>query len=509
MKQRFAYLLFILIFTASLAISAGDYFTIRVIDQETGRGVPLIELKTVNEIAYITDSNGMVAFNEPGLMDEDVFFHVSGHGYSYPKDGFGYSGLRLHPSAGGEAVIKIKRENIAERLYRITGQGIYSDSLKGGAPVPIERPALNSKVAGQDSTLAALYNGKVYWFWGDTSRAAYPLGNFKTTGATSASPDQGGLSPDVGVNLNYFTSDSGFTKEMFSWKAKGLVWIDGLLTIKDHSGEERLICHYSRLESMSKLLEHGLAVFDDALEEFVKLKEFDLEKTWQAPRYHPIRVKEDGVDYFYFPGWFAMTRVKADYDALLDASQYEAFTCLEAGASYNGKDSRIVMKESKPHYAWRKAEPTAGWHEKEWADAGMMKVEDARFLPVDGKSGEPVIIHGSSVKWNPHRNKYIMIGVQKFGTSVLGEVWYSEAGHPTGPWRKAVKIVTHNNYTFYNPVHHSFFDQDGGRLIYFEGTYTKTFSGNETATPRYEYNQIMYRLDLDRIDLDPSPDEGK
>ncbi len=36
----------------------------------------------------------------------------------------------------------------------------------------------------------------------------------------------------------------------------------------------------------------------------------------------------------------------------------------------------------------------------------------------------------------------------------------------------------------------------GGRLIYFEGTYTQTFSGNPVATPRYDYNQIMYRLDL-------------
>ena len=36
----------------------------------------------------------------------------------------------------------------------------------------------------------------------------------------------------------------------------------------------------------------------------------------------------------------------------------------------------------------------------------------------------------------------------------------------------------------------------GGRIIYFEGTYTNTFSGNPQPTPRYEYNQMMYRLDL-------------
>lgn len=49
----------------------------------------------------------------------------------------------------------------------------------------------------------------------------------------------------------------------------------------------------------------------------------------------------------------------------------------------------------------------------------------------------------------------------------------------------------------YWPAQHPFFDQDGGRKIYFEGTYTTTFSGNPVTTPRYEYNQLMYRLSLD------------
>ena len=41
-----------------------------------------------------------------------------------------------------------------------------------------------------------------------------------------------------------------------------------------------------------------------------------------------------------------------------------------------------------------------------------------------------------------------------------------------------------------------FFDRDRGRTIYLEGSYVNTFSGNPHATPYYEYNQIMYRLDL-------------
>ena len=79
---------------------------------------------------------------------------------------------------------------------------------------------------------------------------------------------------------------------------------------------------------------------------------------------------------------------------------------------------------------------------------------------------------------------------------MLGEIWYAEADDPTGPWEKARKIVTHEKYSFYNPAQHPFLFQDGGRIIYFEGTYTAEFSGNKSHTPRYDYNQVMYRLDL-------------
>ena len=97
-----------------------------------------------------------------------------------------------------------------------------------------------------------------------------------------------------------------------------------------------------------------------------------------------------------------------------------------------------------------------------------------------------------------------MIAVQVGGSpSFLGEVWFTEADSPTGPWLWAKKIVTHDDYTFYNPVHHAFFDQQGGRIIYFEGTYSRMFSGRQLATPRYDYNQVMYRLDLADPRLSP------
>ena len=124
---------------------------------------------------------------------------------------------------------------------------------------------------------------------------------------------------------------------------------------------------------------------------------------------------------------------------------------------------------------------------------------------LDAETGEPIQLHGGTVHWNEHRRRWVMIALESWGTSMLGEIWYAEADTPLGPWEKAVKIVTHDDYSFYNPKQHPMFDQQNGRFIYFEGTYTHTFSSNTDPTPRYDYNQIMYRLDLadERLGLEP------
>ena len=89
-------------FFVSRALGAAEqYFAIEVVDDQTGRGVPLVQLETVNNRRYFTDSAGLVAFNEPGLMDQKVFFTVTSHGYEFPADGFGYHGLPLQTTPVG------------------------------------------------------------------------------------------------------------------------------------------------------------------------------------------------------------------------------------------------------------------------------------------------------------------------------------------------------------------------------------------------------------------------
>jgi hypothetical protein len=129
---------------------------------------------------------------------------------------------------------------------------------------------------------------------------------------------------------------------------------------------------------------------------------------------------------------------------------------------------------------------------------GHLKAEEALLQFRDVATGNPILVHNNScTAWNEHRQKWTNLLLQLYGTSMLGEIWYAEADSPLGPWTYAVKVLTHDKYSFYNPKQHSYFSRRGDKHLYFEGTYTHTFSGNEHRTPRYDYNQIMYRLDLD------------
>lgn len=476
-----------------------QFAEIQVIDEATGRGVPLVELTTVNQIRYVTDNAGRVAFLEPGLMAQPVFFKLLSHGYEFPKDPFGYSGTAIKPVAGQTNVLKIKRLNIAERLHRITGEGLYRDSVLLGHSTPLKEPLGPGRVVGQDSAFAVPYQNKIFWFWGDTLKIAYPLGHFWMAGATSQLPAKGGLDPAVGIDLDYFVDETGFSRPMCRLGVtNGLIWADAFTTVTDATGREHLVCHYAHMESLFKILGHGLAAYNDDTQEFDRIASFDLKELWRWPaQSHPIHHSMNGTNHLLFGDVYPTVRVPATLEAFADLNQYEAWTCLTENST---AEKPVIDRDESGALRWswrRNGVPVDSALERELIAAGQMKPEEARGQPVDATTGEAVELHRGSVNWNPHRERWIMIVCQKGGTSPLGEIWYAESADPTGPWAKAVKVLTHDRYSFYNPVHHSFFDQENGRLIYFEGTYVNTFSGNPDATPRYDYNQIQYRLDLD------------
>src|SRR5262249_49509326 len=126
------------------------YFGIELVDEQTRRGVPMVELQTTSGVRYYTDSSGLVAFYEPRLMGQKVWFGISAHGYEFHADGFGMRGVSLVTEPGKISQLKIKRLNIAERLYRITGQGVYRDTMLLGRKPSVAEPLLNAQVTGQD-----------------------------------------------------------------------------------------------------------------------------------------------------------------------------------------------------------------------------------------------------------------------------------------------------------------------------------------------------------------------
>jgi hypothetical protein len=430
----------------------GKPFVIRVTDDQTGRGVPLVELRTLNEIAFVTDSAGVAAIDDPLLAGRAVIFHVRSHGYEFRQKVLDEPGVKLDVSSGGRAALKIHRVNIAERLYRITGAGIFQDSAVAGLPVSIRQPLLNGGVTGQDTVSTAIYRNRIFWIWGDTIGLANF--NFAVSGATSELPGHGGLDPDVGIDLHYFTGANGFSRPMLPLPRPGLVWIQGLFTVRDLEGAERLLATYTRQQGLVPPDECGVARYNDAKELFEPWLETPC--TGAHASSHPFRHTDHGREYWYL---YPLQRVPNEWGAIADLKRWETF--------------------NPETHTWQ---------------SGKAKFDrrDRRSFPLtDVATGKASGASPSCVVWNVFRKRWILFAER------FGDVFYSEADEPEGPWTKAILVVHHDHYNFYNVASHEFFNQQGGRVVYFEGTYTTSFTDAKEPTPRYNYNQLMYRLTLD------------
>lgn len=471
----------LVLFTSLVELSGQEssqaYF-IQVIDQETGRGIPMVELKTTSKELYITDSNGIIAFDDATLLGQQVFFYVFSHGYKDPEEE-----IFLNAVAGSRSTIKLDRLNLAERLYRITGQGIYRESEGAGIKIPIKNHSLNGKVMGQDTYINTAYKGKIYWFWGDTFGPAHFNG--LVSGATSELPKNGGLDPEVGIDLEYFIDSTGFSKPMSAIPGPGLVWIDWLVVLQDENAQEQLYAKYSRMGEGFKSLEQGIARFDDLKQIFEPLVPID---SWTGSGHssgHPERIKIKDAEYLYIFHRLGLERVNADLNSVTNPEKYEYFSCGNLSGEMADASERSENEINVP-CSWK-----AGSKGK-LAASDNTSAFRGWFEPVDVLTGNKVGINPASVFWNEFRKRWIMIAYE-----FVGGAWFLEADTPTGPWLYARKIIHHINYDFYNIGQHPLFDQEEGRLIYLEGTYTLGFSGNTSPTPLYDYNQMMYRLTLD------------
>lgn len=199
----------------------------------------------------------------------------------------------------------------------------------------------------------------------------------------------------------------------------------------------------------------------------------------------------------------------------MDLSAYEGFSCLTADSTWGDPNTRVNRDQyGKLVWTWRKGTHPIGPDEfKKLISKGLVKKSESPFVIQEVATGKPIEPVGITVAWNPFLKKWTLLCGQANGDSNLGEIWLAYGNSPKGPWSPARKVATHampkDNNDFYNPMQHPELMRLGGRYIYFEGTFVNTFSNNPIATPRYNYNQIMYRIDLadPRLKL-PEPPPG-
>lgn len=63
----------------------------------------------------------------------------------------------------------------------------------------------------------------------------------------------------------------------------------------------------------------------------------------------------------------------------------------------------------------------------------------------------------------------------------------------------ATKVATHNisGYTCYNPLQHAFYSTQS--RVYFSCTFVNSFSSNKVKEPLYDYNNMLFGLDLAEV----------
>ena len=423
---------------------------VKIIDKENGWPVPLVELRTTHDMRFVSDNAGLIAFDAPELMSNEVWFTVIGHGYTVPKDGFGYRGIKLIPESGKKLTVKVARKVPGKRLGRITGSGLFAESRKLGLHMDWQ----GQGIAGCDTIRLSQYNNSIFWTWGDTKITRYPLGHFHIIGASTPLKPLNSFEPPIKLRYSYFTGKDDKQRVIAQMPGDGPTWITGLVSLPDKNNKQRLVSVYRKIENHIVPYEVGLCEWNAEKEAFEQLKVLwnkseGTDHPSLIPAGHPVFIKDkSGKELVLFGDPFPALQCDATYESWKDPANWKKITPQKSVKSHKGDNS--------------------------------------------------IIPHRGSIAWNDYRNKWVAIFTQKNGKpSKLGEIWYAESNCPTGPWKNAVKVVTHNHYTFYNPRIHADFTTPESPILLFEGTYTKEFSRTKEPTPRHNYNQILYRIDLD------------
>ncbi len=435
------------------ALAAGVPCRIEVVEKDSGWPVPLVELRTLHQVRFVTDNAGLIAFDLPELMGRETWFDVIADGYEAPKDGFGYRGVRLLMLPGKSLRVEVERTSLARCMGRLTGAGLFGESQK----LDLALDWRESGILGCDSVQTAVYRGRWFWIWGDTTMPSYPLGIFNSSSATTALNPLESLKPPLRLAFDYFKDKNGLPRGVADVPGEGPTWITGYVSLPDEKGSPRLVATYMKTKQSLQPYQWGLVAWDDNTGRLspVRLlwnRSAESPKAPPVPQGHTILWRDEtGKKWALFGDPFPTLRCPATFEAWSNPSTWE-----------------------------------------------ILKPQKTVLAAVDGAAITP---HRGSIAWSTWRKRFVTIFTQKNGhPSALGEIWYAEADSPLGPWARAVKVLSHAHYTFYNPMLHPEMTPATSSSLFFEGTHSMDFSDARERTPRYDYNQVLYRLDLDELE---------
>ena len=456
-----------------------------------------------------------------------VYFGISSDGYEVHANGFGMRGTQVTLTAGGNATVAMTRTQLAERLYRLTGFGVYFDSALLGLPAPSAHPLLNAGVLGQDSILLVQFAKQLHWFWGDTKRMAFPLGNFETTGATSCDPafpsdDSGGACAGAQkrVDLTYFSQPEPSTGDVF---VRGMApfephnlptWIGSVAVVPD-SGPTAvdgvaMTCLWTKPDHSMSTTRQGAALWDPRAANFSEAgADWPLDggaakvtagccgqavtnsaQTKARGGAPTTVVSMDGADYVVFGGqtrgvWpLSVTRVAANLAGLADHTQYENWTPVLPllNSSAPPADWKVERDEQGTVvWAWRRgAPPLTQAAEQALVASGELKPAEQRTV-VHDQDGAPLVLSGGSVHWNAHRGKYIAIVGARPGHAPPWRDARADANiEGAGPWAQASREFPVGAHAAAGTKPHATKPSFDGEIYYAEGDSLTAGWGNAT-----------------------------
>jgi hypothetical protein len=151
-----------------------------------------------------------------------------------------------------------------------------------------------------------LFGGTIRWFWGDTGKLSFPLGNFETTGATSCAPSGAVsdasppppqahtsdpcLAVEEGINLDYYVEPIDpkhpdvpvFVKPMASLLPMPYpTWIGSLSVVPAAdapAGDDNsaMLAYFMKAGPDMNTLRHGVLRWDSAMQNFTELANWSM-----------------------------------------------------------------------------------------------------------------------------------------------------------------------------------------------------------------------------------------